>query len=679
MDLDQDAAVGQRVTGDLDLGLRGGERRGVLQQLGEEVHEVVDDPAGHFGGRHGGQFDALVLLHLGRGGAEHVDQRDRTGPATAGLLTREDEEVLTVTAHAGREVVELEERGQLVRVGLAGLQFGDERELTLDEALGAAREVGEHRVDVAPQQGLLGGEADRLAVHVVEGRGHLADLVPGVHTDRLHGRVDVLRVGLGQLLDQLGQPVLGDLGGGLLEAAQRTDHGPGDDERADQRDTEHEQDERTGDDRFALRLGAQLTRLLLHVLEQRELDVVHLLDLGGAGVEPVLVRLLVQRLQAAGGAERPGGVGVGVLDDRVALLDRLQQLLGAAVAVDAAETREFGLLVLESGLGVLPVVLGEVAVDGVAHRQRGREHGALDGGVLLGGGEGGQRTRALDHLRVARGLRHVLGQVEQAGDEAVVGLHRLGGVVLLRVGRRTDLGEVAQVAQQTDEAVPDPLEVAVRGGAVDLLRRVLEGAQRPVRLLAQALDAGVGRLAVVRQRAGRAVTLVLERVGQVGGLLGHVRQQLHVVELLDVVHRLVDAQRAQRGGRDHGQGQQRHQTRGDAPVAQRHPRAGATGAGRRLRRSRGGELGDADAPGRPERSPPSPDGLGPGFWACWGEEPTAIGPVPPCGSGSAEALPSLLKRPCTSVATSGPGVPPRERKDGVGVLRGVLNTPPNWS
>src|SRR5690606_36113050 len=177
VDLDQDAAVGQRVTGDLDLGLRGGERGRVLQQLGEQVHEVVDDPAGHFGGRHRGQLDALVLLHLGGGGTEHVDQRGGAGPPAARLLTREHQEVLTVTAHAGGEVVQLEQRGQLVRVVLAGLQLGDQRQLALDQTLGAAREVGEHRVDVAPQQGLLGGEADRLAVHVVEGRGHPADLV----------------------------------------------------------------------------------------------------------------------------------------------------------------------------------------------------------------------------------------------------------------------------------------------------------------------------------------------------------------------------------------------------------------------------------------------------------------------------------------------------------------------
>ena len=60
-----------------------------------------------------------------------------------------------------------------------------EAELALDEALVAAGEVGEDRVDVAAQQRLLGGEPDRLAVHLVEGAGHLADLVRGVDRDRL--------------------------------------------------------------------------------------------------------------------------------------------------------------------------------------------------------------------------------------------------------------------------------------------------------------------------------------------------------------------------------------------------------------------------------------------------------------------------------------------------------------
>lgn len=63
-----------------------------------------------------------------------------------------------------------------------------------------------------------------------------------------------------------------------------------------------------------------------------------------------------------------------------------------------------------------------------------------------------------------------------------------------------------------------------------------------------------------------------------------------------------------------------------------------------------------------EESEPAPSTAGPRFWACWGEEPRS---VPPRGSCSAAALPSLLNRPCTSVATSGPGVPPGDRWDGV--------------
>ncbi len=94
-----------------------------------------------------------------------------------------------------------------------------------------------------------------------------------MHTDRLHGRVDVLRVGLGELLDQLGQAVLGDLGRGVLEAAQRADHGAGHDERADERDAQHEQDQRTVDDGGPLRRRSAARGLLLHLVEQRQLDL----------------------------------------------------------------------------------------------------------------------------------------------------------------------------------------------------------------------------------------------------------------------------------------------------------------------------------------------------------------------------------------------------------------------
>ncbi|EPH43489.1 hypothetical protein STRAU_3444 [Streptomyces aurantiacus JA 4570] len=589
VDLDEHAAVGQRMTGHLDLGLRRGERGRVLEQLGEQVHEVVDDASRDLGGGHRRQLDALVLLHLGRGGTQHVDERHGPGPATAGLFTGEHEEVLAVTAHAGREVVELEQRGELVRVGLAGLQLGDEGELALDEALGTAREVGEHRVDVAPQEGLLGGEADGLAVHVVEGRGHLADLVPGVHTDRLHGRVHVLRVGLGELLDQLGQAVLGDLGGGVLQPPQRADHGPGHDEGADERHTEHEQDERTVEDRLLLGLVPERTGLLLHLVEQRQLDLGHLRDLGGVGVHPVLVGALAAELDAAFLLQDALGVGVGGLDGGVALADGLQELLGVT-GVDPVEGLELRALLVKGGERVPAVGLGELAELAVVRGQRGRDDGALHGGVLLGGGERGERAGALDHVRVAGRLRHVLGEREELLDELAVGVDGLRDRLGVGVRVPADVVDLLQLLGDLDGALPDAQQALVAVAVVELLRAPQEVLVGAVRVVPGALDGEVGVLRVVRERARRLVALLLERRGQLGGLLGHVGQQLHVVELLDLVHRRVDPQGAEGGRRDDGQREERDQTGGDAPVAQ-----GYSGAGTRRCL---GALGQRSARGR---------------------------------------------------------------------------------
>ena len=105
-------------------------------------------------------------------------------------------------------------------------------------------------------------------------------------------------------------------------------------------------------------------------------------------------------------------------------------------------------------------------------------------------------------------------------------------------------------------------------------------------------------------------------------------------------------------------------------------RAIRDGAGRALGRlDRRRAAADAPAGQRRRRRALGAAGRRPaavrGFWARWGEEPRS---VPPCGSGSAAALLSLLKRPCTSVATSGPGVP---RVNGGTVSgRGGAESPP---
>ncbi|ESU47299.1 Spidroin-1 [Streptomyces sp. HCCB10043] len=575
VDLDQDAAVGQRVTGDLDLRLRRGERRGVLQQLGEQVHEVVDDAARDLGGGHRGQLDALVLLHLGRGGAEHVDQRDGAGPPAARLLAREDEEVLAVPAHTGREVVELEERGQLVRVGLAGLQFGDERELALDEALGAAREVGEHRVDVAPEEGLLGGEADGLAVHVVEGRGHLADLVPGVHADRLDGGVDVLRVGLGELLDELGQPVLGDAGGGVLEAAQGPDHGAGHHEGADERDAEHDEDHRTVDDRVALGGLAQLAGLGLHVAQEGGLDRLHGLDLDGALVVPVQVRPDLLALDPVRRVQDPLGVHVPGVDLRVAVVQGRHEFFGALPGrrVDLLERREGAGLLGERVGAELPVVLVQVRfLDRTAGQRRGDDR-ALDGGVLLGGGERRQGPGPLDHVRVAGRLRHVLREAQQRGDQLAVLVDRVETRRALLVRRLADRTDGAELGGDRRDARVDALQRLVALGVTDRVGLVEEGVLGAVGLVPGPGDLVVGGLGLVRQRTGRLVALHLKSLGERGRLLGHLRQQLHVLQLLHVGHRLLDPQTAEAGRGDHREGEERDQSRTDAPVTERYSRA----------------------------------------------------------------------------------------------------------
>ena len=82
--------------------------------------------------------DPLVLLDLRHGGAQDVDQRHRRHVALGEVGAGEDQQVLAVAPHAGGEVVELEQVGQLVGVLLVALQLLDELQLALDEAPGCA-------------------------------------------------------------------------------------------------------------------------------------------------------------------------------------------------------------------------------------------------------------------------------------------------------------------------------------------------------------------------------------------------------------------------------------------------------------------------------------------------------------------------------------------------------------
>ena len=156
-DVEQHAAAGQRLAGHVHLGVLGGERGRVLHDLRDQVHRVVDGLADHDDPGLDVEDDPLVLLDLGDGGAQHVDERNRLAPPPGHLVARQDQQVLGVAAHAGGKVVEPEQAAQPAGVLLALLQRVDQRELALDQGLAAPGQVDEHGVQVAAQHGLVGG------------------------------------------------------------------------------------------------------------------------------------------------------------------------------------------------------------------------------------------------------------------------------------------------------------------------------------------------------------------------------------------------------------------------------------------------------------------------------------------------------------------------------------------
>ncbi|PSK66592.1 hypothetical protein B0E53_01471 [Micromonospora sp. MH33] len=175
--------------------VRPGEGGGVLQQLGEKVHQVTHRVPDDVQVGPGVVTHPLVLLDLGTGRQQHRAEADRPVPPPAGLGAGEHQQALVVTAHAGGQVVELEQVLQLVRVALLAFQLVEEFELPLDQHLAAPGQVDEHGVDVAPHHRLLDRHVDGAAVHRHERLGQLAELVLRVdhrrrYVDHAHRAVD---------------------------------------------------------------------------------------------------------------------------------------------------------------------------------------------------------------------------------------------------------------------------------------------------------------------------------------------------------------------------------------------------------------------------------------------------------------------------------------------------------
>ncbi|ESQ05485.1 Spidroin-1 [Streptomyces sp. PVA_94-07] len=592
MDLHHDPAVRQPRRGDPDLGLRRGERRRVLQQLGEEVDEVGHGAAVDLRLRHTRHLDALVLLHLGGGGAQHVDQRDRLVPAAARLLAGEDQEVLAVAPHTGREVVQLEEVLQLVRVGLVVLQAGDQRQLALDEGLVAAREVGEDRVDVAPQQSLLGGEPDGLAVHLVEGAGDLADLVRGGDRDRLHPGVDLARVGPRQLVDEGGQPLLGHAEGGAAQLAHGAAHLPGHHRGDDERHQQGQDHRDTGDDRVALGVGGDLGRLLHRVLGEVGLDGAVQVEAGG-GLRPP--RLGGQTLGGQGlrGARRAdhqadgllaggrrdialaGGACLGSGLARLLLGLRLQLLLARD---------ELPLVLLHTAGGVLldrdALEVGVTAQRDPLFAEARRVRAGVDQQVhaeraLERQGRLGQRDRvggAPVGGDVAGAEAELVGELHQRVLDGDVALFGLDTLELLGVRRLTQRLQVRlDVAERVQPALETGLVRHRADGDVELLTGRVGG------------GAGLDDLAVVplalEEGLGGDVALLDEAVAVVQRRLDDPRGLLRVLGLapgvdgprhLEAADHQADHDRQQKNGVE---------PRGYPPVARGETRAAPGGSG----------------------------------------------------------------------------------------------------
>ena len=144
---------------------------------------VVDGGRGHEVGGHHAEFHPRVLFDLADRGSDDVeDGRGCAGPPHL-FDAGEDQQALGVSPDSGGEVVDAEQRPELVGVALLSLEIFYLAELAVDQRLGAAGQVDHDRVEVLAQQGLLAGDLDGRGVDLVECVRDLTDLVLALGLD----------------------------------------------------------------------------------------------------------------------------------------------------------------------------------------------------------------------------------------------------------------------------------------------------------------------------------------------------------------------------------------------------------------------------------------------------------------------------------------------------------------
>ena len=110
--------VGLVAVADVDDLVVGRGHQRALHQLGDQVGEVGGGGADHRHLLDAAHRHPLVVLHLAQRRSHHVGERDRPGPLPRRLDPRQHQQRLRAAPHAGGQVVEAEEVGEHVGVGL---------------------------------------------------------------------------------------------------------------------------------------------------------------------------------------------------------------------------------------------------------------------------------------------------------------------------------------------------------------------------------------------------------------------------------------------------------------------------------------------------------------------------------------------------------------------------------
>ncbi len=118
---------------------------GIVQQLGEQVADVVGSYPGYVHTRQRRDLRTVVIRDFGDPGPHYVEQWCGLVLLLAGVLARQHEQVLPVTAHPGSQMVDAEQGVQLFRIFLALFQLLDYPQQGLDEGEVTQSQTGQRR------------------------------------------------------------------------------------------------------------------------------------------------------------------------------------------------------------------------------------------------------------------------------------------------------------------------------------------------------------------------------------------------------------------------------------------------------------------------------------------------------------------------------------------------------